>query len=62
MITQILRDQLGDLTLDTSTVCGLVFAAVLVLYFFWTIKPAMDSRIRINRQVRRRLENDQVGA
>lgn len=60
MITQQIQDAFSSNTLDVTTVAGLVFSVFLVIYFFVAIKPGLDSRIRVNRQVQRRVERNLV--
>jgi Na+-transporting NADH:ubiquinone oxidoreductase subunit NqrC len=60
MISQLITDQFQTEKLDLITVSTLFFSAFLVLYFFVKIKPALDSRIRINRQVQRLHERDAI--
>lgn len=60
MITQAIKDALSGNAMDTATVCGIFFLVVLTIYFFVAVKPGLDSRIRVNRQVQRRVERDRV--
>jgi len=60
MITQAITDSLTSNRLDLSTVAGLFFLAFLAIYFFVAVKPGLDAKIRVNRQVRRRMENDRA--
>ncbi|MFA5016280.1 MAG: hypothetical protein WC504_01950 [Methylobacter sp.] len=60
MITQQITDALHSNALDVSTVAGLVFLVFLTIYFFVAIKPGLDAKIRVNRQVQRRVERDKV--
>ncbi|WP_031438755.1 hypothetical protein [Methylobacter tundripaludum] len=60
MITQQITDALHSNALDVSTVAGLVFLVFLTIYFFVAIKPGLDSKIRVNRQVQRCIERDKV--
>lgn len=56
MVNDYIVNFLTDLKGDTTTVAGLVFVSFLVIYFFAVIKPPLDSRVRVNRIVRRRME------
>lgn len=60
MITETILDSLRSNTLDVTTIAGILFSVFLIIYFFVAIKPGLDSGIRVNRQVQRRLERDRV--
>lgn len=60
MITQIILDKLSQLTSDVSMVGGLAFSVFLVLFLFSKMKTAIDSKIRVKRQVRRLQERDRA--
>lgn len=60
MITQLITESLNSIALDVTIISGLFFSVFLVIYFFVAIKPGLDSKIRVNRQVQRRIERDRV--
>jgi len=60
MITAALLSELNGLTVDNSTVAIGIFMALLVIYFFLRLKPAIDSKRRVERLANRRFERYQA--